>query len=113
MERTHSKAVACRPGEEAAGGPGQARWWLAERAIPHSCADKLGETTGRGGDRLAQPRVPVRLNKASKPLTVNTLVEAAAGETPSLIGQFIGETYRVLECTQAHPPGNKHQKAPI
>ena len=37
-ERTHSKA--------AAGGPGQARWWLADRAVPHPRADKPGGTTG-------------------------------------------------------------------
>ena len=35
------------------------------------------------------------------------------GETPSLMGEFVGETYRVLECTQTHPPGNQHQKGPI
>ena len=40
-------------------------------------------------------------------------VEAAVGETPSLIGEFIGETHRVLECTQAHPPGNQHQKGSL
>ena len=33
-------------GKEAAGGLGQARWQVAERVIPHSCADKLGGTTG-------------------------------------------------------------------
>ena len=37
----------------------------------------------------------------------------AAGETPSLTEEFVGETYRVLECTQAHPPGNQHQNDPI
>ena len=46
-------------------------------------------------------------NKASNPLTENTCgVEAAVGETPSLIGEFIGENDRVLECKQAHLPGN-------
>ena len=35
------------------------------------------------------------------------------GETPSLTGEFIGETHRVLEHTQTHPPGNQHQKGPI
>ena len=40
-------------------------------------------------------------------------VEVAAGETPSLTGEFIGETHRVLERTQTHPPGNQHQKGPI
>ena len=37
----------------------------------------------------------------------------AAGETPSLTGEFIRETHRVLECTQAHLPGNQLQKGPI
>ena len=37
----------------------------------------------------------------------------AVGETPSLIGDCISETHRVLECTQTHPPRNQHQKGPI
>ena len=49
---------------------------------------------------------------ASKPQTEKTRVEAM-GETPSLIGKFVGETHRVLEHTQNHPPGNQHQKDPI
>ena len=40
-------------------------------------------------------------------------VEAAAGDTPSLTGEFIGETHRVIELTQYHPPWNQHQKGPI
>ena len=31
-------------------------------------------------------------------------VEAAAGETPSLTGEVVGETHRGLEHAQAHPP---------
>ena len=38
---------------------------------------------------------------------------ATVGETPSLTGKFVGETHRVLEHTQAHPPGNQHQKTQI
>ena len=38
---------------------------------------------------------------------------AVAGETPSLTGEFVGQTHRVLERTQTHPPGIKHQKGPI
>ena len=38
---------------------------------------------------------------------------AAVGETPSLTGEFIGETHRVLQCTQNHPPRNQHQKGPM
>ena len=40
-------------------------------------------------------------------------VEVAAGERPSLTGEFIGETHRVLECTQTHPPRKQHHKGPI
>ena len=34
-------------------------------------------------------------------------------ETPSLTGEFIGETYRVLEHIQTHPSGNQHQQGPV
>ena len=34
-------------------------------------------------------------------------------ETPSLTGEFIEEIHGILECTQAHEPGNQHQKGPI
>ena len=40
-------------------------------------------------------------------------VEAAAGETRSLTGEFIGETHRGLEYAQAHPLGKQLQKGPI
>ena len=40
-------------------------------------------------------------------------VEVAVGETPSLTGEFIGETYRDLEHTKTHPPSNQHQKGPM
>ena len=40
-------------------------------------------------------------------------VGAAAGETPSLTGEVVGETHRGLECAQAHPLGNQHQRGPI
>ena len=36
----------------------------------------------------------------------------AAGEIPSLTGEFVGETHRVLEPTQKPPPRNQHQKGP-
>ena len=39
--------------------------------------------------------------------------EVAARETPSLTGEFVGETHRVLECTQTHPLRKQHQKGPI
>ena len=40
-------------------------------------------------------------------------VEAAAGDTPSLTGEFVGETHRGLERSQAHPLGKQHQRDPI
>ena len=39
-------------------------------------------------------------------------VEVAAGETPSLTAQFVGETHRDLEYAQAHAHGNQHQRGP-
>ena len=62
--------------------------------------------------QAGQSRVPAWRNKASKPLK-NPVRVAVAGETPSLTGEFVGETYRVLEHTQIHPPGIQHQKGPI
>ena len=40
-------------------------------------------------------------------------VGAAAGETPSLTGEVVGETHRGLERAQARPLGNQHQKGPV
>ena len=37
----------------------------------------------------------------------------AVGETPSLTGDFVRETYRVLKYTKTHPSGNQHQKGSI
>ena len=67
-----------------------------------------------GARQSTKPSVPVQDNKASKPLTEKITVGIdMAGETPSLTGEFAGETHGVLECTQIHPPGNQHQKGPI
>ena len=37
----------------------------------------------------------------------------AAGETPSLTGEFLAETNGVVEHTQAHSPMNQHHKGSI
>ena len=52
----------------------------------------------------------MQVAKDSKPLAVKFAGALAEGETPSLIGEFLGEAHRVLKCTQSHPPGNKHLK---
>ena len=85
------------------------RWWLADAVAPHSCIDRLG---GTGGAK--KPRAPAQGNKASNHLVKTPVgVEAAAGETPSLTGELVGETHRGLEHAQAHPLGNQHQRGPM
>ena len=61
-----------------------------------------------------QPRAPAPGNKASN-LGVKTPVgvEEAAEETPSLAGEFTGETHGGLEEAQANPLRNQHQTSPI
>ena len=100
--RTHSKAAAGGPSKVADCGAGWAKVRLAsERA------------TGGPGDKLHNPD-PAPGNKASNhQLKTPMGVEVAAGETPSFTGEFAGETHRVLECTQTHPPRNQHQRGPI
>ena len=67
----------------------------------------------RGAKQTMQPRAPEQVNKASNLLLkVPMGVGVAAGETPSLMGEVLGETHRGLECAQAHPLGNQHQRGP-
>ena len=40
-------------------------------------------------------------------------VETAVGETPSLTGEFLGETHRGLERAQTHPVRKQPQKGPL
>ena len=87
-----------------------ARRPLAEQAVPRSQADKPGGITGArqtGNPGLQQG------NEASN-LSLKTPVGVAgSGEIPSLTGESVGETCRVLERTHTQPPGNQHQKGPI
>ena len=58
-----------------------------------------------------KPRVSVRETKDLKPQGIKIFVGVVVeGETPSLTGEFIGETHRVLRCTQTYPPANQHLK---
>ena len=93
-------------------GLGWGRWWLVDQVVPYLCADKLGETTW-GARQTTQPRFPGQGNKASKPLIEKTCGGLWWGEAPSLTGEFVGDTHRVLEHTQTHSPRNQHQKGPI
>ena len=87
-----------------------ARQWLEDWAVPHLCADKLGRTPVEQ-DRLCNPGL--QENKASKHLTVKSVGVVAAGETPSLTEEFLGETQKVLECIHTYTPRNQHLKGPI
>ena len=80
--------------------------------VPHLHADKRGGTSGEQ-DRLRNPRIQCgeikpRNFSLKKPVGVESV-----GETPSLTGEFVGETHRVLKHTQNHTPGHQHQKGPI
>ena len=67
-----------------------------------------------GVRQTTQPRAPAQGNKASKPLTENPCGGwGSSGRNSQLTGEFIGETYRGLECTQTHPHVNQHQKGLI
>ena len=88
------------------------RNWLEDLAVPHLHVDKVGGTTGER-DRPCNPEFQPREIKPQNLWLKKPVGVAAVGETPSLTGEFVGETHRVLECTQTHPPGNQHQKGPI
>ena len=82
----HSKAVE------------QVRWQLVDRVVPYSCADKQGGTTG-DQDRLCNQGFQHREIKPQNLWLYKPVGVAAVGETPSLKGEFVRETHRVLECT--------------
>ena len=64
-----------------------------------------------GARQTTKPKVSVRKTKDSKPQDVKKSVGVVVvGETTSLTGQFVGETHRVLKCTQTHPPANQYLK---
>ena len=90
-----------------AGGMGQARWWLRTGWSHIFMRINWEEQMGSRTDL-----VPARGNKAANLLLKTPVGVEVAGETPSLTGEFTGETHRVLECTQTHPPRNQHQKGP-
>ena len=68
----------------------------------------------KGGEQ-SRPRNPGLQRGEIKPQTSDLPmgVGAAAGETPSLTGEVVGETHRGLECAQVRPLGNQHQRGPV
>ena len=80
---------------------------------PHIHA-QINRIKGREPGRQRNPGLQHRGNKASNlRLKMPVGVGAAAGETPSLTGEVVGETHRGLKCAQAHPLGNQHQRGPV
>ena len=76
------------------------------------CVDKLERTTGEQ-DRPCNPGFQCRKIKLQNLRLKNPVGVEVTGETPSLTGEFLRETHKVLECTQNHPLGNEHQRGPI
>ena len=110
VKRTHVAVAGPRLAE--CGTTVQAVRALADPAAPHSHIDKPDKR--RGAKQTTQPRAPAQGNKASNlGLKMPVGVRAAAGETPSLTGEVIGEAHRGLECAQAHLLGNQHQRGPV
>ena len=69
--------------------------------VRHLRADKAGGTTGM------RQTMQLRVLAWEKPQNLwlkKPMGVVVVGETPSLTGEFIGETHRVLECTQTHTP---------
>ena len=102
VERTHGKAWAGTPGEAVAGRAGNPTF---------DC--RQTRRNNRRARQTKQPRVPAWGNKASKPLTKKTCGGCSGRRNSQPHRRVHWRDHRVLECTQAHPPWNKHQKGPI
>ena len=79
----------------------------------HHIRPQINRTNGRERSRLRNPGLQLREIKPQTSLKTPMGVGAAAGETPSLMGEVVGETHRGLECAQAHPLRNQHQRGPV
>ena len=100
VERTRMAVAGPRLVECGTNGAAWAVRALADPAAPHSHIDKPDKR--RGVKPTPQPQAPAQGNNASNLGLKAPLGVGAAGETPSLTGEVVGETHRVLECAQAH-----------
>ena len=94
------KTAAGRPSEAADCGVGWARLQLAGKEAaggPSSRLSNLGLQLGEIKPQTTELKTPVR-------------VVVATGETPSLTGEFVGETHRAQEHTQTHTMGSSTRK---
>ena len=97
-------------GEDSQQGGGWWNRWLVEPAVPHLHTDKPGGTTGKR-ERPPNPGFQCREIKPQNHWLKKSVGVEATGETPSLTEEFIGETHRILECIQTHPPGISTRRA--
>ena len=70
-----------------------AKQWLADLAVTHLHVDKPGGRTGEW-DRLCNPGFQCREIKPQNLWLKKPIGVVAAGETPSLTGEFTGKTHR-------------------
>ena len=101
VERTHSKSAARGQGEQSHIGM-QTSW-----------GEPQGGGNSGGVRQTMKPRFSVQETKDSKPKAVKKSVGIVmAGETLSLIGEFVGETHGVLKYTHTHThtPADHHLK---
>ena len=98
-----------------------AEWWLEDQGGQSSGWQSrqsifaCGETwrNSWGARQTTQPGSQYQEIKPQNHCLKKLVRVEGAGETPSLIAEFVGETHRVPECTQNHPPCNEHKKGPI
>ena len=93
--------VARRPG-------GQGGNWQSHICVQINQEEQLGSEIDYATQGSCVGKESLKTSSCKKPMGV-----AVAGETPSLTGEFVGQTHRVPEHIQTHLPGNKHQKGPI
>ena len=107
VERTHGKVVAGGLGWARLQLVDPARQQLVEQAVPHSCADKPGGTTGER-DRPLNPGLQRReIKPQTSDLKHLWRLRWQWKKLPAS-QETVGETHGVLERTQADPLGNRH-----
>ena len=110
------KAAACGPGSWRAGQgsswqSGQGGGWWSRWS--HICMQinqekQLGSETDHTTQGSNAGKEILKTSGWKKSVRVEVV-----GETPSLTGEFVGKTHRVLEHTQNHPPRNQHLQGPV
>ena len=88
-----------------------ARHWLADHTDNLTLSrrqawGKAGEQRGSANPGFQRKKLKTQNHSLWK-ISVGIV---AAGETPSIIGHYIGETHKVQKHAQTHPPTNQYLK---